>query len=210
MIDNSAEGFLPAERSLATLAKAVQGCQGCDLYLTRRRPSSVRARRTPARCSPANNRVTARMWRSPLRRAGRRGPRSRVGGSGYRSCRRLRDQRGHALPVEGSTTRQAPDPPETRPARAAGVPAVARRRAPPGATDGAGVPRRDRGAGAPGPVVPRHPGSWPVRRVAAGSLRHGDRAPVIDAARARRRAGGSDAGVHRDLRKVAKVSRRAA
>jgi uracil-DNA glycosylase len=33
MIDNSAEGFLPAERSLATLAKAVQGCQGCDLYL---------------------------------------------------------------------------------------------------------------------------------------------------------------------------------
>ena len=33
MIDNSAEGFLPPERSLASLAKAVQGCQGCDLYL---------------------------------------------------------------------------------------------------------------------------------------------------------------------------------
>src|SRR5881397_4182524 len=33
MTENSADGFLPQERSLTSLAKAVQSCQGCDLYL---------------------------------------------------------------------------------------------------------------------------------------------------------------------------------
>src|SRR3989442_3300083 len=33
MTENSADGFLPQERSLTSLAEAVQSCQGCDLYL---------------------------------------------------------------------------------------------------------------------------------------------------------------------------------
>ena len=33
MTENSADGFLPQERALTSLAKAVQSCQGCDLYL---------------------------------------------------------------------------------------------------------------------------------------------------------------------------------
>src|SRR5947208_91642 len=74
---------------------------------------------------------------------------------------------------------------------------MAGRRARTGATDRPGVPRRDRGASAPGPIVPGHAGSRPVRRVAARSLRDGDGAPVIDPAHARRRTRGSDAGVRR-------------
>src|SRR5881409_1426240 len=32
MTENSADVFLPADRSLGSLAEAVQGCEGCDLY----------------------------------------------------------------------------------------------------------------------------------------------------------------------------------
>jgi uracil-DNA glycosylase len=32
MTENSAEPFVPEDRSLRSLAEAVQGCQGCDLY----------------------------------------------------------------------------------------------------------------------------------------------------------------------------------
>src|SRR6478609_7598006 len=115
MIDNSAEGFLPPERSLASLAKAVQGCQGCDLYLNATQAvfgeGSTHARAMLIGEQPGDRED---VEGTSLRRAGRRGSRWRVTRNGDRSQRRLRDQRGQVLPVEGGATRQAPDPPETR------------------------------------------------------------------------------------------------
>ena len=139
------------------------------------------------------------MWRVIPRRAGRRGPRSRVGA-----------KRGSIAPTSTRPTWSSTSGGRQRHEASAGIhrkPDLREQLACRPWLDAEldqvrptvlVVPRRDRGASAScGRSFRVDPGSWPVRRVAARSVRHGDRAPVIDPSRSRRRAGGSDARVHR-------------
>ena len=188
MIENSADGFLPPGTLAGVLAKAVQGCQGCDLYLNATQAvfgeGSAHARAMLIGEQPGDRED---VGGSSLRRAGRRGPRSRVGEAGIDRAdvyvtNVVKHFRWKAAPRGKRRIHRKPDLREQLACRP-WLDAELHQVRPTvlvclGATAAQALLGRsfrvtqDRGLFVESPLAP---------------VRHGDRAPVIDPARARRR-----------------------
>src|SRR5258708_1403024 len=155
-------------------------------------------RRTGGRAAHAGRRAARRSGgsrRPPLRRPGRAAPRPPPRRRRPRPPQALRHPCGQAFQVD--TARQAAHPRQAQCAGDTGVQALARGRDRCGEAQGAGLPRRDGGAGAARAVLPRLARPRPARSFCAGALSPPDPASPRAAARMRRGARSIDRPLHR-------------
>lgn len=178
--------LIPADPDLEQLRDVARGCTGCPLYATLLRPSSVKVPPTPRCCWSESSPVIGKML-PDVRSWDRPGACSTTPSSGRdRSPARLRHQHRQALQV--GRTRQEAHPQEAELERDQGVHPVARGRDRRREAARSRVPGGDRGAGVARLGLQGHPAARRARRLAPGSDRHGDGAPLLDPAWAGGRA----------------------